>query len=231
MKKLLALIPLLLALILLLSVTAIAEEATCEHDYVAKVTPPRCQKDSFTTYTCSLCGDSYVVKGPRDRLVHFYGAWVPYEGDYHIAECSRKGCDHVGRNRCKYVTMDDAEIKVCMVCGKFGDKQFRKNNKKNITPARGTYVPAGEWIVRGMSKPAEGVAYAFTFAIEEAGKSRTFNGSVNVAVRITDKGIGTCKLYRADGATLTEVPFTYVNSYVTFDTDVSGLFVMLPAEQ
>ncbi|MBQ3100088.1 MAG: hypothetical protein IJC50_03775, partial [Clostridia bacterium] len=31
------------------------------HDYVADVTDPTCDADGFTTYTCKVCGDSYVA--------------------------------------------------------------------------------------------------------------------------------------------------------------------------
>ena len=31
------------------------------HDYTAVVTAPTCTKDGYTTYTCTICGDSYVV--------------------------------------------------------------------------------------------------------------------------------------------------------------------------
>ena len=32
----------------------------CEHDYKGVVTKPTCTKGGYTTYTCALCGDSYV---------------------------------------------------------------------------------------------------------------------------------------------------------------------------
>ena len=39
----------------------IAENASeCPHEYVAVVTAPTCTEGGYTTYTCSLCGDSYV---------------------------------------------------------------------------------------------------------------------------------------------------------------------------
>ncbi len=33
----------------------------CAHNYVAAVTEPTCTEGGFTTYTCSLCGDSYTA--------------------------------------------------------------------------------------------------------------------------------------------------------------------------
>ncbi|MBQ2384452.1 MAG: starch-binding protein, partial [Oscillospiraceae bacterium] len=32
----------------------------CEHDYRSEVTAPTCTEPGYTTYTCALCGDSYV---------------------------------------------------------------------------------------------------------------------------------------------------------------------------
>lgn len=34
--------------------------AECSHEYVAAVTEPTCTESGYTTYTCSLCGDSYI---------------------------------------------------------------------------------------------------------------------------------------------------------------------------
>ena len=37
-----------------------ASESECVHEYVAVVTAPTCTEGGYTTYTCSLCGDSYI---------------------------------------------------------------------------------------------------------------------------------------------------------------------------
>lgn len=37
-----------------------ASESECAHEYVAAVTAPTCTEGGYTTYTCSLCGDSYI---------------------------------------------------------------------------------------------------------------------------------------------------------------------------
>ena len=34
-----------------------------DHDYIAVVTEPTCTEAGYTTYTCSICGDDYVVDG------------------------------------------------------------------------------------------------------------------------------------------------------------------------
>jgi len=37
------------------------EEGECQHQYVADITEPTCTKGGFTTYTCSLCQDTYTA--------------------------------------------------------------------------------------------------------------------------------------------------------------------------
>jgi hypothetical protein len=51
-----------------------------EHDYTGEVTAPTCTEDGFTTYTCSICGDTYV------------GDTIPALGhDYQNGVCVRCG--------------------------------------------------------------------------------------------------------------------------------------------
>ena len=37
------------------------ESTGCKHEYDAVVTEPTCLQDGFTTFSCSLCGDSYIT--------------------------------------------------------------------------------------------------------------------------------------------------------------------------
>ncbi len=45
------------------------------HDYKEEVTAPTCEDKGYTTYTCSVCGDSYVADCV-DALGHTDGNWV-----------------------------------------------------------------------------------------------------------------------------------------------------------
>ena len=82
-------------------VTLILVEADvqCEHDYQAVVTAPTCTEAGYTTYTCALCGDSYVAD-PVDALGHDYKAVVTAptctEAGYTTYTCSRCGDSYVG---------------------------------------------------------------------------------------------------------------------------------------
>ena len=52
-----------------------AEELPLDgHNYVANVTPPTCLTGGYTTYTCSVCGDSYV-SDITEPLGHSWGEW------------------------------------------------------------------------------------------------------------------------------------------------------------
>ena len=45
--------------------------ADCRHDYRSEVTEPTCEAGGFTTYTCTLCGDSYM-SDYTDPVDHSY---------------------------------------------------------------------------------------------------------------------------------------------------------------
>ncbi len=45
------------------------------HDYTAVVTDPTCEKDGYTTHTCTVCGDNYTDK-PTPSLGHDWDAGV-----------------------------------------------------------------------------------------------------------------------------------------------------------
>lgn len=51
------------------------EDASCQHTYTSVITAATCTERGFTTYTCSLCGNSYK-ENFTDVLGHNYGDWV-----------------------------------------------------------------------------------------------------------------------------------------------------------
>ncbi|MBR1676282.1 MAG: hypothetical protein IJ706_03120, partial [Clostridia bacterium] len=51
------------------------EISALEHDYVAKVTAATCTTGGYTTYTCSVCGDTYESDF-TSALNHKWGEWV-----------------------------------------------------------------------------------------------------------------------------------------------------------
>lgn len=78
-----------------LALQTIVDPAT-GHDYVPVVTPPECEKEGYTTYTCSVCQDSYTDDEVA-ALVHNYvdmpgkAATCRSEGYTAYKECSLCG--------------------------------------------------------------------------------------------------------------------------------------------
>ena len=69
------------------------------HDYVAEVTEPTCQAGGYTTYTCSVCGDTYT-DDETDPIDHDYVAEVTeptcQAGGYTTYTCSMCGDTYTG---------------------------------------------------------------------------------------------------------------------------------------
>ena len=51
------------------------EIETKEHKYDETITNPTCDKEGFITYTCEVCGDTYV-ENYEDELGHSFGEWM-----------------------------------------------------------------------------------------------------------------------------------------------------------
>ena len=78
----------------------------CEHDYKAVVTAPTCTEKGYTTYTCELCGHSYVGN-ETETVKHTFkkgvctvcGAedpdYVPVEGNYVLADTIEAGKQYI----------------------------------------------------------------------------------------------------------------------------------------
>ena len=85
-----------------------------EHKYESEVTPPSCTDDGYTTYTCSVCGDTYT-DDEISNLGH-----TP--DDAVIENIVEPDCDTDG-------SYD--EVVYCLVCG----EQISRENK--VTPSKG----------------------------------------------------------------------------------------------
>ena len=99
MKKI---VTLLLSMCMLLCVgiglTACGDKE-CDHSYTANVTNPTCTEQGYTTYTCELCGDSYV--GNYIGANHNNLTWISEEpavegvkdgiiGHFECLDCGKK---------------------------------------------------------------------------------------------------------------------------------------------
>ena len=70
------------------------------HDHVAVVTEPTCTKGGYTTYTCSVCGDTYVAD-ETEALGHDYVA------EFIEPTCSKSGYTLYTCSRCGHSYKDD----------------------------------------------------------------------------------------------------------------------------
>lgn len=83
-----------------------------DHDYIAVVTEPTCTEAGYTTYTCSICGDYYVVEGDA-ATDHAWGDWADYSDAQHQRVCGNDA-EHVEYADHAYDNDADA---FCNVCG------------------------------------------------------------------------------------------------------------------
>ena len=217
------------------------------HNYAATVVQPTCTKKGYTTHTCTRCGDSYTTD-EVGATGHWYSLWTPCGDGTHEADCKRSGCNYVGNRVCTLyeVTINDRLLTVCPVCGDYDVTPFEAITGANAEAITRYALPRGELIVRGMVQPFETdveqptVLYAFTTAYEFAGAVEPFKGTVEIVVPMGTAMQDAFKLVRVDVTPATEtservvvwteIPFTYEDGKLSFETDVAGQFLLVPAE-
>ena len=74
------------------------------HDYEAIVTAPTCTEAGYTTYTCKVCGDTYVAD-EVEVLGHDLGEWTVTKG----ASCTEAGEKVRKCSRCTYSETEEIE--------------------------------------------------------------------------------------------------------------------------
>jgi hypothetical protein len=218
--------------------------AATGHDYKLTIARPECTKGGYTTSTCGTCGDAYR-SNYTDRLLHWFDLWTPNGDGTHSAECKREGCKHVGTVECAYCDLNygGSIYRVCQVCGGFKDTTFEPLSGVTCEAIDNGAIPRGELIVRGMANPFGNTAadtaglsldnahvtYAFTAAPEYAGKVEPFGGTVRISLPLD--GIEGFKLVRAGEVESVETPYVLENGILTFETDATGLFLLLSNSQ
>ena len=94
------------------------------HNYTAVVSAPTCDRDGYTTYTCSICGDSYV----EDVVTALGHSWFAMateptceEGGYTTYVCLGCGDDYVGEQVAplghSWLAATTEAPKTCKTCG------------------------------------------------------------------------------------------------------------------
>ena len=88
------------------------------HTYVPAVTKPTCTERGYTTYTCSVCGDSYVADYTEPTGHSFPDKWSS-DGKNHWYECVNCGeKKDVAAHTFKWVKdKDGSRHEECTVCG------------------------------------------------------------------------------------------------------------------
>ena len=207
------------------------------HDYKTAVTAPTCEKNGYTTYTCTRCNHSYTADETAAR-VHWYGSWS-YDGDMtHRATCVRGGCGYVRKEECtSYAVMvGDTELNICQVCGNLNGTTMGalEATVTDLDNEDGGIPERGELSVYGLERPFDGVLYALTVGYEYAGALDEFTGMVRVEIpmALTDQ-LPEFRLVYVDATGVgedTEIEYTYEEGVLSFDTDAAGVFLLLPVE-
>lgn len=95
-----------------------------DHHYQGIITEPACTQQGYTTYTCSVCGDSYVADYV-DALGHDYGSVVTEptytEQGYTTHTCTRCGESYVDSYTGPLVPETDVKVIIGTVTGMAGD--------------------------------------------------------------------------------------------------------------
>ena len=85
----------------------------CEHSYETVVTEPTCTEGGYTTYTCTICGDSYVGDEVDAKGHNYVDEVCTVCGDGCEHSYTDGVCDNCG-NACEHIWSGST----CTVCGK-----------------------------------------------------------------------------------------------------------------
>lgn len=131
MKTIRKTLSIILAVMMLLSVSAFAVSAECQHEYEGTNFAPDCVDSGYTFYVCYLCGDSYYdYSDGAPALGHSYGSWYPVDE----ATCTLEGHDKRDCLRCGASEIKTTSVLAhvdinkdnhCDDCGKELDTNFK----------------------------------------------------------------------------------------------------------
>lgn len=215
------------------------------HTYTAKTIASTCTEDGYSLYTCTVCSDSYKDNYTASRS-HWYGLWSKSNNGTHSADCVRCGyaltVDCAMGKVSVVAAAESGEIviwDVCPVCGRMGELQLLAYEMPVIKALESGAIPGhGEPVVLGLEAPFDGALYALTATYEYAGKVEPLNGLVEITIPVELEA--PLRIVRVDVTPApeeterteawTEIPFSYENGKLTFETDIGGLFLLIPIE-
>ena len=162
------------------------------HNYMPGVMPPTCTSSGYTRYTCSRCGDNYVVD--LAPLTHIYDTWTSNGDGTHTAICAQRRCDNPVTLPCSIisVTMSGKTISLCPVCGYISDADADLDASKNptATPLDGQELP-GRLVVLVDAAPlafpvSTDAFYLFITSFQDGGKTVDFTGKVQITIDLNE---------------------------------------------
>lgn len=130
--------------------TTYKESPALNHDYQEKeIIKPTCEKDGYTLYACTLCGDSYT-ENPMKKLYHWYGEWTSDDNGVQSAVCRRDGCENIGKSECQMFDflVDGEVLRFCPVCGAMENGERLELIENASAEAMTESLPMGEVVVR-----------------------------------------------------------------------------------
>lgn len=197
-----------------------------------------CENGGLTdAQICARCGHATVPHKRIPATGHSFNTWDPLPGGLHTSTCATASCGNALALMCQpfEVTVGDALITVCPICGSCGETPFP------LLLARAEEaLPMGQLLVRGMAEPFEGALYAFTVTGSYAGNPVALSGSITVALPEDLSALPAFRLERVDvtpaeGDTprteaRTEIEYKLEAGKLTFVTDTTGLFLLVAAD-
>lgn len=182
--------------------------------------------------TCSRCGDTLTPRRVINALGHSYNAWEPLPGGLHTAVCTVSSCGAAGVVDCTPFTMtlEDATVTVCPICGVTGETVL-----PILLSRADEAIPMGQLLVRGAAEPFPGALCAFTVTGSYAGNVVELDGAAVITLPADLSALPTFTLVRVDVAVdgtqaLTDVPCRVENGQLTFTAEAAGLYLLMPAE-
>ena len=190
------------------------------HSYLSTVTQPTCTKGGYTAHTCTMCGDSFIVRKTA-ALGHWYGEWTPGTDGTHTADCRRSGCSYQNAVACAAIacklTADDQTVKeftLCPVCGEVSDGA--RLTLAEGASAKGNPVPGSEALVR-MGQTADGEPL-MVIGFERGGQLTQPEGKVKFTLPAELLEGYTLRLLAENGAE-TELAFASKGKEASFTLD------------
>ena len=129
------------------------DPSECTHEYEAEVTAPSCTASGFTTYTCPLCGNTYIAQ-ETEALGHDWSEWAFVT----VPTCTETGVETRTCARCNEIETQVVEAlghnyaavitaPTCTTAGFTTHTCGRCGNTYTDTPVAALGHDWGEWTV------------------------------------------------------------------------------------